>query len=82
MAAFISRTIKFHEAEHEKGHRFETPISFIPSIATSMGGNERDPSLLTQITNQEKEKKFLYEPIELVESYNSMLTSYDSLLVK
>ena len=38
-----------------QGHRFEPPVCFIPSTATSIHTNEMTPSLSIQITDQEKE---------------------------
>ena len=52
-----------------------TLMHFIPSIATSMGGNERAPSLSVQNIDQEKEKYFLYNPIRSVDSFIYVLTS-------
>ena len=43
-------------------------MNFIPSGATSMGSNERAPSLPIQITDYEEDKYFLYNPIKSVES--------------
>ena len=52
-----------------KGLLFETPIHLMHSITTSIDSNERDPSLLIQIIDQEKEKYILYNPLKSIESY-------------
>ena len=48
--------ITFHEAEHSKGLRFESPMCFILSTAPSMGINERVLSLSILIMDQDTEK--------------------------
>ena len=82
MVTKIPNMIKFHKLECGRGLMFEHPICTIPSITTYMGSNERAPYLSIQITDHEKEKYFLYKPIESVESYINVLTSCDSLLTK
>ena len=57
------------------------PMHFIPSIATSLGSDERDPSQSVKVTDQENGKYFLYSPIKFVEEYINMLPSDDSLLI-
>ena len=68
MAACVPNAIKFHEVECSEELRFEPPVGFIPSITSSLGRNERALSPLIQIKDQEKEKYFLYNHIETVES--------------
>ena len=80
--AYIPNMIKFYEAEWNKVLRFELPMYFIPSIATSMGSNGRAPSESIQITNEEKEKYFLYDPIKSIESYINICSNHDLLLAK
>ena len=81
MATHISNKTKVHEVECSEGLRFEPPMHLITSIATSMSSSERAHSLLIQILRP-GERYFLYNPIELAESYINMLTSHDSLLAK
>ena len=57
-------------------------MCFIPSIAMSTCSNKRTSNLLIQITDQEKEKYFLYIPIESVESNIHLFTSYFLLIAK
>ena len=52
----------------------------MPSIAMSMGSNERAPSMSIQVKDQEKEKYFLYKLIKEMKSSINKLISYDSLL--
>ena len=78
MVTHIPNTIKINKVKHGRKLRFEPPLCFFSAIAMCTG-NERAPIMFIQITNQEKEKSFLYNPIESVESYINMLTSYDSL---
>ena len=44
--------------------------------------NEKAPILSIKITDKEKKKYILYNPIKSVESYIDTLFSYDSLLEK
>ena len=58
MNTFVPNMIKFYGVEHSKGFKFEPPISFVPSIATSISSHERGSHLLIKITDQKKEKYF------------------------
>ena len=51
-------------------------------IATTTGSDERAPSLSIKITDQEKEKYFICNQFESIESYINMLISYDSFSKK
>ena len=75
----IPSMIKFHEAGHGRGLRFEPPSPFILFIAIYTGDNR---SLFIQITDKEKEKHFLYDSIKSVESSINMIISYESILGK
>ena len=77
MAAQTLNMIKFCKAEHGKGLKFWPHMCFIFFIATSTGSNKKNLSLFFQITHQEKAKNFICNPIEFIESYVNILTSYN-----
>ena len=66
-----------HEAEHERVVRSDFLMHFIPSSDTSMDSSKKAHSLSIEITNQEKEKYFLYNQIKSIESFINMLTSIE-----
>ena len=47
-----------------------------------MSSDRRDSSPFIQITDQKKQRYFLYNSFDSLESYINMPTSYDSLLAK
>ena len=57
----------------------DSPICLIFCTAISTDPKEK---ALNIITDKEKEKYFFYKPLNIIEGYIIMLTSYDSLLAK